>query len=160
MFGLLSMVFPSSREHRLGTVLLVGQTLLAGIFWFKTAPDPRFGFATFLLFGVNCFYAFAGALHGFWNVRALVLTCLITLISAWVIFRNHWPLLNYYDKKFPHGFPKVELEYQTTESGLKVGLPKGSQQPWDSGLLVTPHLDPRLVLRGPSLRDGFRIRSD
>jgi hypothetical protein len=160
IFALLSMVIPTNREHRLVTVLLVGQTVLACVFWFKTAPDPRFGFATFLLFAANCFYAFAGALHKFSNLRSTILSCLITLVSVWIIFRNQWPLLNYYEKKFPHGFPKAEFEYATTESGLRVGIPKGGYQLWDSGLLVTPMLDPGLALRGPSIRDGFRINPD
>jgi hypothetical protein len=158
--GLLSIVIPMNRERRLVAVLLFGQTFLACIFWFKAAPDPRFGFATFLLFAVNCFYAFASALHGFSNLRSGILCCFITLISACMIFSNQWPLLNYYEKKFPHGFPKVELEYLATESGLRVGVPKGGYQPWDSGLLVTPGLNPHLALRGRTIRDGFRISSD
>lgn len=156
---LLSLLIPISREQRLGTVLLIFHTLLALVFWFKTAPDPRFGYATLLLFGVNGCYAFTSVL-GIWSdVRSSLFACLITGISACVMLANEWPLLNDYPMKFPQGFPKAELQYRVTDSGLRVAIPK-DQKAWDSGLVVTPDFDRYLTLRGKSLRDGFRTKFD
>lgn len=156
---LLSLLIPISREQRLETVLLIFYTLLALVFWFKTAPDPRFGWATLLLFGVNGCYAFTSVL-GIWSdVRSSLFACLITVISTGVMLANEWPLLNDYTMKFPQGFPKAELQYRVTDSGLRVGIPK-DQKAWDSGLVVTPEFDRYLTLRGQSLRDGFRTKFD
>jgi hypothetical protein len=66
------------------------------------------------------------------------------------------PLICQAEKKFPQGFPKAELEYRTTNYGLRVGLPT-EEQSWDSGLVVTPYFNPDLMPRGGGLRDGFRV---
>jgi hypothetical protein len=155
-FGLSSFFIPTDRKGRLLPVLLVAQSLCAIIFWFKTAPDPRFGYAAILLCGVNGFYAFMTAIIGLSVVRAGLCACMIMLGAFCFIGRTQFPTIGGQEKKFPQGFPKAELEFQTTNSGLRVGVPVG-RQVWDSGLLVTPYCDPDLTLRGPGLREGFRI---
>jgi len=157
--GILSFATPMSRERRLTAVLLLAQTSLALIFWFKTAPDPRFGYATLLLFGVNGLYSFASAISGLSTIRASIFTWAITAGSLWRICSNELPLIEHSEKKFPQGFPKPELEYEVTTSGLWIGIPK-DQKAWNAGLLVTPYFNPDLVLRGRELRDGFRINRD
>ncbi|MBV9876785.1 MAG: hypothetical protein JO025_18790 [Verrucomicrobia bacterium] len=155
-FGLSSFFIPTDQQRRLLPILLVVQTLCAVIFWFKTAPEPRFGYAAILLCGVNGFYAFTTAVIGLSRVRAGLCACMITLGSFSLIGRTQFPMIRSLEKKFPQGFPKAEIEFQTTNSGLKIGVAI-HQQVWDSGLLVTPHCDPALTLRGPGLREGFRI---
>jgi hypothetical protein len=155
--ALLSLAIPPGREQRLQTVLLMLPPALALIFWFKTAPEPRFGYAIFLLFGVNGFYAASAVISGFSNIGAGIYTCLITSVCLRVLFVSQWPIISFYEKKFPQGFPKAELEYQTTHSGLRVGVPKG-EKAWNSGLIVTPYCNPNLTMRGPELRDGFRMQ--
>jgi hypothetical protein len=155
-FGLSSFFIPMDRQRRLLSVLLVAQSLCAVIFWFKTAPDPRFGYAAILLCGVNGFYVFTSAIIGLSAVRAGLFVCMITLGSFSFIGRTQFPAIGGQEKKFPQGFPKAELEFQTTNSGLRIGVAK-HQQVWDSGLLVTPYCDPDLTLRGSRLREGFRI---
>lgn len=156
--AMLSLFIPTSRERRVIAFLLLTHTSIALIFWFETAPDPRFGYATLLLFGVSGFYSFASALDRLANIRSTVFACLIMAISTAFIFKNQWPLLNDYELRFPQGFPKAELEYQVTDSGLRVGVPIG-QKAWDSGLVVTPYFDADLTLRGRGLRGGFRLRA-
>lgn len=153
---LFSLVIPMSRQQRLPTALLMLPPALALFFWFKTAPDPRFAYAILLLIGVNGFYAAGSAISGFSAIRAAFYSWAVTLASSTLIFTNQWPLISWCEKKFPQGFPKAELEYHTTESGLQVGV--ANEQPWDSGLVVTPYFDPKLALRGSGLRDGFRIK--
>jgi hypothetical protein len=155
--ALVSLAIPLGREQRLQTVLLMLPPALALIFWFKTAPDPRFGYAILLLFGVNGFYAASAVISGLSKLRAGIYTCLITSVCLLVLFRSQWPLINLYEKKFPQGFPTAELEYQTTDSGLRVGVPKG-EKAWNSGLIVTPYFNPDLTMRGPEIRDGFRMQ--
>jgi hypothetical protein len=155
-FGLSSFFVPMGRQLRLLSVLLVAQSLCAVVFWFKAAPDPRFGYAAILLCGVNGFYAFTSAIVGLSVVRAGLCACMIALASFSFIGRTQFSAIGGQEKKFPQGFPKVEVEFQTTNSGLRIGVAL-HQQVWDSGLLVTPYCDPDLTLRGSRLREGFRI---
>ena len=156
VFALLSFLIPINRKRRLMLVLLVPQILVALIFWFKTAPDPRFGYATLLLLGVNPIYWFIGAIAELSMFRAILTAGLITLVSFLHIWTTQFRQMSGGPKKFPHGFSQAELEFKTTNSGLRIGVPKNIQ-PWDSGLLVTPYFNPYLALRGRDLRDGFHV---
>jgi hypothetical protein len=151
-----SLLIPVSRKRRLIVTLLIAQSLLALLFWFKTAPEPRFGYASILLLGVNLFYLFSSAIAEVSMIRSSLFAGLAALGSFCFLWTTEFPSFNYYKKKFPHGFPNVEIESRTTDSGLRVGIPK-QIQPWDSGLVVAPHFNPNLALRGRDLRDGFHI---
>lgn len=155
--ALVSLLIPTRPAHRWLTLVLIVQTSLALVFWFKTAPDPRFAYATLLLLAVSGIYAFVCALFGLSHFRSTAFTCLLTAIVVMLNFWREWPSIYHADKRFPQGFPTAELEYKVTDSGLRVGIPKGSQA-WDTGLVVTPYFNPNLTLRGPDLREGFRIR--
>jgi hypothetical protein len=104
----LSLMIPSNRGHRIVTALLICQSLLAAVFWFETAPDPRFGYASLLLLYVNGFYAFVSASLGFSNFRASVCACLIALGSSLLICIPQSRVIENCDKKFPHGFPEAD----------------------------------------------------
>lgn len=153
--AVMSLAIPMRRKQRLLAILLMLPSALAVVSWFKTAPDPRFAYGTLLLLGVSGFYAGGAALSGLSKLRAGICACGLTGACLFLIFNNQWPLINPSEKKFPHGFPKAVLLYQTTDSGLLVGI--ADQQAWDSDLVVTPYFNPDLVLRGRGLRDGFRI---
>jgi hypothetical protein len=151
----LSLGIPVNRSRRLVASLLIMQTTFALIFWFKTAPDPRFGFATLLLFGVNGLFASLSAFFELSEVRANLLAGLVSVAGVCFLFDNEWGRIDVSAARFPIGFPRVEIVYKTTNTGLKVGVPK-SVQMWNSDLVVTPYFDPHLALRGSNLRDGFR----
>jgi hypothetical protein len=70
--ALSSFFIPMQRRRRLIAVLLIVQTLRAVTFWFKTAPDPRFGRAALLLCGVNGFYSLTTAIIGLSVIRAWI----------------------------------------------------------------------------------------
>jgi hypothetical protein len=55
---------------------------------------------------------------------------------------------------------KVDLLERRTDSGLTVWVPKSVYEPGFAQLISTPpdRFNSRLELRGPTLRDGFRIR--
>jgi hypothetical protein len=158
-FGLSSFFIPMDRSGRVLPVALVAQSLCAVIFWFKSAPDPRFGYAAILLCGVNGFYALTAAIIRASAVRSGLCAAIITLSSFFFIGQNQFPTIRSQEEKFPHGFPKADLEFKTTNSGLRIGVAI-HEQAWDSGILVTPYFDPNLVLRGAGLREGFRIQRE
>jgi hypothetical protein len=154
---ILSLVIPTNRGHRIATALLMGQSLIAAVFWFETAPDPRFGYASLLLVYVSGFYAFVGAILDLSNFRASVCACVIAFGSILLISIPELPAIKKCEKKFPQGFPEAELKYHTTYSGLVVGVPTKDYLAWNKGLIVTPYFNPHLALRGRDVRDGFRI---
>lgn len=155
--ALLSFAAPMDRQRRLIPVLLIAQTSLALLFWFRTAPDPRFAFVTLMLFGVSGFYSFISGVSSLSVIRSNVCTGLILTACFWRFSDTQLPLIEHAVKKFPQGFPKADIEYKTTESGLRIGVAK-KDQIWDSGLLVTPYFNESLTLRGRTLRDGFCLR--
>lgn len=155
--AVLSLVIPTNRGHRIVTGLLMCQSLLAAVFWFETAPDPRFGYASLLLVYVSGFYAFVSAILAFSNFRASVCACVIAFGSILLISIPQFRAIEKCDKKFPHGFPEAELQYRTTDSGLVVGVPVKDSQAWNNGLIVTPYFNRKLALRGRDVRDGFRV---
>ncbi|HEX3443884.1 MAG TPA: hypothetical protein VHS80_04150 [Chthoniobacterales bacterium] len=152
----LSLVLPTKREHEIVAALLMGQSLLAVFFWFQTAPEPRFGYASLLLVYVSGFYAFVSAILGFSNARASVCACVIAFGSILLISIPQFRAIENCDKKFPHGFPEAQLKYKITDSGLVVGVPVDSLA-WNNGLIATPYFNRHLALRGRDVRDGFRI---
>lgn len=156
--ALLSLAAPMDRQRRLISVLLITQTSLALLFWFRTAPDPRFAFATLMLFGVNGFYSFISGISSPSVIRSSICAGLIVAGCLWCFSSIQLPLIEQAEKTFPQTFSKADLEYETTTSGLRIGVPTKSDQIWDSGLLVTPYFDESLTLRGRTLRDGFCLR--
>jgi hypothetical protein len=100
-----SFFIPRQRQRRLIAVLLIVQTLCAVTFWFKTAPDPRFGYAALLLCGVNGFYSLTTAIIRLYVIRArLFCLCHHTrfILCYW---KNESSWIARQEKKFPHGFP-------------------------------------------------------
>jgi hypothetical protein len=117
--ALSSFFIPMQRQRRLIAVLLIVQTLCAVTFWFKIAPDPRFGYAALLLCGVNGFYSLTTAIIGLSVIRARLFAYIITLGSFHVIGKNEFSWIARQGKKFPHGFPVADLEFKITKVRLK-----------------------------------------
>ena len=63
---------------------------------FKTAADPRFGYAALLLCGVNGFYSLTTAIIGLSVMRARLCACVITLGSFYVKNTCRGGMLAYY----------------------------------------------------------------
>ena len=140
--------------------ILVTPSISALVFWFLTVPAPRFAEATLWIFAANvlvCSFVISSATSKF--VRRAAVAVLLTLVcyNAIVGFER----LIHEGRKFPNfvgGPPAMTL--RRTDSGLEIWVPTEGDSPGDSELLATPpdRFDPRLELRGPTLRQGFRIR--
>jgi uncharacterized membrane protein len=129
------------------------------IYWFFTAPDPRFAHALFLLltFGaflvcMSCLYEPTG------NVWGTALN-----IGVFVIFMFYLFPINEINitASFPayQPIPTSALAEKKTDSGLTVYVPVTGDQCWDSPLPCTPNFVPELRLRVPGkITSGFTQR--
>jgi hypothetical protein len=149
-----------ARVERWILLLPIAASLTGLIFWFLTAPDPRFAQATLWVSGLNLllFSLFAGGILSRWRgmIAALLLAGLTASETGTGVFK-----LIQAKKRFPNSEgAKPDLLIRYTKSGLAVWIPKSGYAPGSSELVSTPvdRFDMGLELRGSSLRDGFRIR--
>lgn len=164
-FGLLLLlsrllVRPPPLIERRWFVLLVPSSI-GLLFWFLTAPDPRFAQATLWVFALNLLLLpFCGTDA---STRRLSIFCtfalaVVALFDAGVgcerLMREKKKLPNFVQRQ-------DELTARSADSGLTVWIPKNTNTPGDAQLIATPpdRFNSRLELRGSNLRDGFRIGS-
>jgi hypothetical protein len=159
-----------ARRNGIGSIVPEGmKTAVAGtlmpatagfIFWFFTAPDPRF------------------ALFDIWTIDAVLGTLCMLAIGSGVVRRARIILASgvclallsnlhlgpqYYHDHFDNPaalVPKGVVVPHTTRSGLVVYRPiQTTDQCWDSPIPGTPDFDPDLRLRVPGdLSSGFVTR--
>jgi hypothetical protein len=152
----------SAALRRLLPRAAVHLTVWAGtLFWFTTAPDPRFGLGFVALLPLLLALPWLGA--ALRRVTAGGLAALVLAALLWEAWQVHgWE---------PHVFPAaahhalVPADYPVPEvrtvrlDGLDVQVPVINDQCWYASFPCTPFPDPRLELRGPRLREGFRRSS-
>jgi hypothetical protein len=162
--GLLSSVWllrlGYSRTKLAHWLLVFLPILLSLLFWFFAAPSPRFAQATIWILAVDLFYlgavATAEQTEMVGKLAMLVFAAFMTLeIIPGLTRLNAEPI------QFPNYIgvaPQMLLQH--TKSGAGIWVPKEGINSGDSKLPATPpdRFDPKLELRGPTLRDGFRIR--
>jgi hypothetical protein len=134
--------------------------LVSGLFWFLTAPDPRFAGSAFWLLVLWTPVALIALLR--LSSRRVVYSVLAVVgVIAVIVFVGIFPD---HFKTSGQGFPpisKANLETFHTDSGLIVHVPaNNSLLQWDAPLPSSPYKLPKLELRGNDLRDGFRTRPD
>jgi len=127
------------------------------VFWFVTAPDPRFLGAPPLAAAAWCcavgWWRWRAVIDGRWPaLGAGLVTCLL-------MAPKHDDAPGSKFDAFGWGKPpKVRLISKTTDSGVAIQLPESGQLVWDGKLPSTPYFEPRLELRGAKLRHGFKLR--
>jgi hypothetical protein len=129
------------------------------LFWFLTAPDPRFGQATLWIFALNLLLLpFHSTDH--WTRRLNIMGTVALAIFVLFDARAGCARLIKEKKRLPNIVePQIQLSVRRTDSGLTVWIPKNGYAPGDAQLIATPgdRFNSRLELRGSNLRDGFRI---
>ena len=155
-----SLVFRREVQNVGKWFILVTPSILALVFWFLTAPAPRFAEATLWIFAANVLVCpFVISSKTLKLVRHATVAVLLTLVSYNTVVGLE--RLTHEGKKFPNfvGAPPA-MPLRRTDSGLEIWVPTEGNSPGDSELLATPpdRFDPRLELRGSTLRQGFRIR--
>jgi hypothetical protein len=158
---LLARLLTSSRPRieRRWVVLLIPSSVGLG-FWFLTAPDPRFAQATLWIFALNVLSFPFLTEGGFTRCMALLAVLLLSLVAA---FDAGFGVVRLAQekKRLPNSVGgQVDLLARRTDSGLTVWVPRNVYESGFAQLISTPpdRFNSRLELRGPNLRDGFRIR--
>jgi hypothetical protein len=162
--GLLFAAVGNPIEYRRDAFLrwcsFLGVILLSLLFWFLTAPSPRFAQATLWLLGTSIVYLPFVCTD---RPKIALRISLMLLVAAFVSFETTVGIgrLRKEGEHFPNyvGGPSRLVARQTL-SGLTVWVPvEGNLTgPWTIPAAPADRFDPRLELRGKTLRDGFRIK--
>ena len=154
--------FLTSGRPRIGrrwVVLLIPSSVSIG-FWFLTAPDPRFAQATLWICALNVLSSPFLTESGFSRSMAVLAVLLLGVLAA-IDAGIGAVRLAEEKKRLPNTMGgQVDLLARRTDSGLTVWVPRNAYEPGFAQLISTPpdRFNSRLELRGPDLRDGFRIR--
>ena len=139
--------------------LLALITLLTGIiFWFVTAPDPRFGFGSILGFiGVVSYLVFKEKEI---FIGKNVLIAILLLVTGSILAYTGYRFVNFFNKDqllTPLGIGKAE--YKTFDcDGIKINSPAANKE---LGIIPVPCTDLDCVKfspRGNKVEDGFRAK--
>jgi hypothetical protein len=141
--------------------------LLGVIYWFLTAPEPRFVHAVFWLLSIASALILLTVLRRVVRQRLywpafLVVFVVANLSSISSIFYVSIYLKNEGIRAISlsgwRSVTEVPLDKHTTASGLVVYTPQQGEQCWDSPLPSTPDFNPGLRLRIPgNIAAGFTI---
>jgi hypothetical protein len=143
-------------------VLLPG--VFGVVFWFFTAPDPRFLNASSWCLLLGAGLLFLCSVRPLLNDRLFaVVFCYVFLLSyGWfivtVVKESRAITIKAYSGWAP--IKAASLERKVTTSGLVVFVPQTGDQCWDAPLPCTPYFDPDLRLRSQGkLASGFTVGS-
>jgi len=136
--------------------------LCGAIFWFLTAPDPRFGLGFLFALALLPLAFAASRARLFAAPRAgVVLGCALSACAVCLLLTNDtlklarqrpwpipavsWPLL-----------PVARTVTRTTLSGFEVNIPVSGPRCWAAPLPCAPKFDPNLERDGAIMRSGQR----
>lgn len=131
------------------------------IFWFFTAPDPRFAGALFWILPIAAIVVLLSNIKSK-ELRPVLFGVMFLAVAApftvW-LSSNPWKLkmistVGFYKVK------SVDLIEKTTLSGLTIYVPATEEQCWYSPLPSTPYFNPRLRLRGSTIQSGFALQKE
>ena len=145
------------RNH--GYLIILGASFISSIFWFFSAPDPRFSGACFWIFGPG-FAAMAIDNMGWKSSKITTAFEYFLILSFFIyLFPSYRPLLilpNQEDGPFYHS-PAPEYFTVSINNLDRLNLPKKNDQCWDIPIPCTPYPRSNLRLRGKSLDSGFML---
>jgi hypothetical protein len=156
LFGLLLFLLFNKRldfPHRRRIALFLLPAVCGLLFWFFTAPSPRFLGASLFIFAtgliVTVIPAFSPSLQRL-ATFFLIFYCAMLIFAA--VHFTGW----FVERLSP--VPEAELVSRKSAGGLVVHVPRSGDQCWDAPLPCAPRFDPRLRLRhSPDLARGFYL---
>ncbi len=161
---LLSLIHPTKfRETDDAVLFLLPLPVLGGLlFWFFSAPDPRFATALFFLLPPALLYPvlkFSTNRAGYDGTIFVTLAFAVVAngsLTLWMLERA--PLVAAFPTQGYGAVPVAALKSERTASGLDVLVPRSGDQCWDSALPCTPYFDSKLHLRGRAEESGFSVQ--
>ena len=149
-------VIKKNYPHRERTLwLFLIPPIVSLLYWFFTAPEPRFAGAAFWILGVGTItlsIRYLSKLRNLVIVVFILSTFLFISLALQPYSRNIWRFHKLYR------IPRAELKTFTTDSGLVIYVPKEGDMCWDAPLPCTPYPNNSLKLRKDGeLRSGFLV---
>ncbi|HEX5758778.1 MAG TPA: hypothetical protein VF121_06250 [Thermoanaerobaculia bacterium] len=138
-------------------------TVWAGaLFWFLTAPAPRFGWGFAVLLALLLALPLLATTVR--RLPAAALAALLLAALAWEAWQVHgWEPEAFPDAarhaRLPADYPRPSTR-RVVLGGIAVQVPIENDQCWYEPFPCTPTPDPRLTPRGADLADGFRVRPE
>lgn len=110
-------------------------SLLGLLFWFVTAPDPRFALSTFWILLVTTILLFSNVFE-LDNIKRTIL-----LVLMFVLVTGTREIQSYHTENLRDNlaYKDIECRYIETSSGDSICLPKTGDQCWDTPLICTPY---------------------
>ncbi|MEM6285380.1 MAG: hypothetical protein AAF787_24535, partial [Chloroflexota bacterium] len=141
-------------------MIAIGIPICSVVFWFLTAPDPRFVVSSFWLLAI---YVMVFSLNSLEKHRSVAILFMVILLAATQLRHYRWispdPDTGFYPAQV------IEVTQVETDTGLVINVPQtriNSQNPmaddrcFASPIPCTPYPDPALRLRGENdMRHGF-----
>jgi hypothetical protein len=160
LLGMLLLTIQSLRGRylrRAGRILLfLAPPIGSLLFWFFTAPDPRFAGYAFWWFGFGYIAVAVSRLQSFSPRMILVGLILNAVILGYLELPNR-PFIRL-KSHVSRELPQVRTIQNELSKGLTVNVPVSTDQCWDAELPCSPQIRKRLQLRVPGdLGKGFRI---
>ncbi|MGZ0708189.1 LIC_10190 family membrane protein [Coraliomargarita sp. W4R53] len=161
--ALLRLILPRSKQGRAVEALLVIPLVAGLIFWFWTAPNPRFASAQFLLLPIAAACYLLSMIRGrVQEFKYLLMVCVLGLVInfrliSWAISHNE--SYRHVSNSGWAAVPTVPLKARFLEPGLLVHLPVSGDQTWDALLPAAPYYNENLRLIQPGdFSSGFTVK--
>jgi hypothetical protein len=141
---------------------ILAPVLFGLIYWFITAPDPRFANALFSCLSLSTTLLLLTAIQPLVQKYVFVaIICVGTIVANVHSFDEIVKHQRDFQKISAAGWYPVKtvpLVKKTTVSGLVVSIPAKDDRTWDSPLPAAPNFNPSLRLRVPGqLSSGFTV---
>ena len=137
-------------------ILFLAAPLAALVFWFFTAPSPRFAGAAFWWLGGGTLTLAVRDHRGESNHVSGLAILLLSLVLAGGFHMKAERIVGPGSDGGFHPVPVVEMQTFETDSGLVMFVPKSGDQAWDAELPNTPYPQTGLELRRQNdLSSGF-----
>jgi hypothetical protein len=149
---------PIKRRFPVWKLLCFLPSLCGVLFWLLTAPDPRFASGLLWSFGL-ALLLLAAPSNRFGKSRS-VTNLILVLIPVSFLTYVELEQISHEKHLFPADYRIIPLKEISSNYGVRILVPQLGDQVGDSPIPATPEnrFQPNLEYRGPSPKDGFRIK--
>jgi hypothetical protein len=160
--GILALMFRKRMQLRSLDFLLLVPVVPGLVYWFFTAPDPRFAHALFWCLAISSALLLLSAVRPLLKTRGFIgILCIVFLMANLRLIGSMVENFQSLGEISTSGWQPVKarpLARKETASGVAVYIPRRTDQCWDAPLPCTPYFNRDLRLRTPGqLGAGFTV---
>jgi hypothetical protein len=150
-------IMRNSPQWNYSYLAIIGPSFISSIFWFFSAPDPRFSGACFWIFGAGFTALALENVSLKTSITTIVVESLLCLLFFIYLFQSYGQLFilpNLKSGPF-HNLPTPEYMTISLNNLSRLNLPIKNDQCWDIPIPCTPIPRPNLHLRKDNIDSGF-----